>query len=209
MNIRVNALAALALAALLAVPALGVAQEADQDAATTHRMHRGMMREAGEAGHMQMGRGMRQGMRMGGGHLGPHFLIGLKDELELSGEQVAQLEGIHESHYALMTGMREQMEKGHEALMEARKADDYGAMESAIDELARLRTAQAKSFIDVERQTMGVLTDAQRQQFETWKEGAQLFRRHGMQRMRMHMEGGAEGQRMQMRERMHQPGGSR
>jgi Spy/CpxP family protein refolding chaperone len=145
---------------------------------------------------------------MGAGHLGPHFLIGLKDELELSDEQVAQLEGIHESHYALMTGMREQMQKGREALMEARKADDYDAMESAIDEMARLRTAQAKSFLDVERQTMGLLTEAQREKFDTWKEGAQLFRRRGMQQMQMHMhmEGG-EG--AQMRQRMHQPGGSR
>ncbi len=215
MNIRLPAAAALALAALLAVPTPGAAQEAEQDTATMRRAHRGMMRQMGRQG--MQGRGMRQGMhqgmrmgaRMGGGHLGPHFLIGLKDDLELSDEQVTQLEGVHESHQALMTGMREQLEKGHEALMEARAANDYDAMESAIDDVSRLRTAQAKSFIDVERQTMGVLTDAQREKFEAWKEGAAILRRQGRQMMRMHMrhDEDGEGHGMQMRQRLHQEEG--
>ncbi len=210
MNMRFPAAAALALAALLALPAVGAAQEAEQDTtAQMRRAHRGMMRQMGRQGRMSM-RGMRQGMRhmrtsarMGAAHLGPHFLIGLKDDLELSEEQVTQLEGVHTSHQALMTGMREQMQKQAEALAEARRADDYDAMESAIDELARLRTAQAKSFIDVERQTLGVLNDAQRQKFETWKEGAEVFRRQGMRQMRMHMEGEGDGQGMRMRHRVH------
>ena len=212
MNIRIPAAAALALAALLVVPAPGAAQEADPDTATMRRAHRGMMGQMGWQGHMH-GHGMRQGTRMGagmgGGHLGPHLMIGLKDDLELSAEQVTQLEGVHESHQALMTGMREQLEKGHEALMEARKANDYDAMESAIDDVSRLRTAQAKSFIDVERQTMGVLTDAQREKFEAWKEGAAVLRRQGRQMMRMHMrhDEDGEGHGMQMRQRLHQEEG--
>ena len=151
-----------------------------------------------------MRQGTRMGAGMGGGHLGPHLMIGLKDDLELSAEQVTQLEGVHESHYALMTGMREQLEKGREALLEAREANDYDAMESAIDDMSRMRTAQAKSFIDVERQTLSVLTDAQRQQFETWKEGADLFRRQGRQMMRHHTEGMGQ----QRRQRVHQEGGN-
>jgi Spy/CpxP family protein refolding chaperone len=209
---RIPTVAAVALAALLTVPATGAAQEADQDTtAQMRRAHRGMMHQVGRQGRMGMhgmrqgARQMRMGARMGSAHLGPHFLIGLKDDLELTEQQVTQLEGVHTSHQALMTGMHEQMQKQAEALAEARKADDFDAMESVIDEISRLRTAQAKSFIDVERQTLGVLTDEQRQQFDTWKEGAAVFRRQGMRQMRMHMEG--EGEGMHMRHRVHQEEG--
>lgn len=149
------------------------------------------------------------GARLGRAHVGPHFLIGLKDDLELSDEQVAQLEGVHESHQALMTGMREQLQEQAEALREARQADDYDAMEEAIDEMARLRTAQAKSFIDVERQTLNALTDTQRQKFETWKEGAQVFRRQGMRQMRRFMDEERRGMRMQRRMHREEGGGRR
>jgi Spy/CpxP family protein refolding chaperone len=198
-----------ALLLLLAVPA--GAQEAEQDSAEVRQaprgmMHRGMMhRGMMHRGMGQMGQpgGAGMGAMMGAGHVGPRLLIGLKDELELSDEQVARLEGVRESHHALMTGLREQLVKQHEALREARGADDYDAMDAAIEEAGRLRTQMTRSHIDVERQTLAVLDDDQRARLDTWQEGVRLFRRQGMQ-MRRHM-GEGDGPGGQMHRRRHRP----
>ncbi|NIR45043.1 MAG: hypothetical protein GWN99_11705 [Gemmatimonadetes bacterium] len=205
-----------ALLIAVAVPATG--QEAQEDSAQLRRpapqrgmmhrgmMHRGMMRR-GMGPMQQSGAAMRMGGLMGPGHVGPRFLIGLKDELELSDEQVTRLEGIQESHHALMTGLREQMQKGHEALREARIADDYGAMEEAIEEVGRTRTQMARSMLDVERQTQSVLSADQRAKLDSWREGARLFLRRGLE-MRRGMRGEGDGPGMRMRQRRHQPPGN-
>ncbi len=198
----------------LAIPA--VAQEAEEDTVQLRRPQRGMMhggRMHGDMMHRGMGmmRGgaaMHMGGPMGAGHMGPRFLIGLEDELDLSEEQVTRLEGIQESHHALMTGLREQLQEQHEALREARADEDYGAMEEAIEEMGRLRTQMARSMLDVERQTQAVLSVDQRAKLDTWQEGARLFLRRGME-MRRHMRGEDDGAGMRMHRRMHQPPGSR
>ncbi len=193
MRTRVPVLATiLGLVAVLAATGTAFAQADTAQAAQMRRMGRGMMGGA----HM-MGR-----MAMRGPHTGPRMLVNLKQELELSDDQVARLEAIHEEHQVLMQAQMERLREHREAAAEARAEGDYDALERLIDEGADLHKGMARGILDVERRSMAVLTDAQREKFDTWREGARLFHRSGRHGMRGH---GMRGRGMQQRQRLHQP----
>jgi Spy/CpxP family protein refolding chaperone len=185
MKIRVAANGlALGLAALLALAGTVPAQQ-DTAQAAPHVRGRGHGMGMG-MGMMMRGGGMGGFMRAD--HVGPPLLLGLKDELGLSEEQVSRLEKIHEDHRALMKGQMEKLREHRETVGKARAERDWKALEKAIDESAELRAGLAKGILNVERQSLGVLTDAQREKFETWQEGARLLREQRMKHMR-HMRG--------------------
>ena len=105
----------LSLAAVLvlasASPALGQDHAGHQHADQDHRtgmMHQMMQECPMAAGHM-MGMMMR-------GMMGPEALLGQAEELELTDEQVAELEGLAERSAELHAEMREMMDSMHEVL---------------------------------------------------------------------------------------------
>ncbi|MGD8868384.1 MAG: Spy/CpxP family protein refolding chaperone [Gemmatimonadales bacterium] len=191
MNIRFAALGwALVLPVLLSVADVASAQQAQssQDTAQTWR-GRGMGRGAGM--------GLRRGHFMRGGHVGPMMIIGVKDELGLSEQQVARLEKIREDHHALMQAQMKQLADHREAMRQARENDDWDALQKGIDDGAKLQAGIARGLLNVERQSLEVLSAEQRNKFETWQEGLRVF---GRQRMlhRQEMRGrGMRGMRMQ------------
>jgi Spy/CpxP family protein refolding chaperone len=189
MNIRFPALGlTLALPLLLWTADIAAAQ-AEQDTAQTWR-GRGMRRGAA------MGLRGRQFMR--GGHVGPRALIGAKDDLGLSEDQVAQLEKIHEDHYALMQAQMQRMTEHREAMKKAREEGDWDALESGIEEGANLQAGIARGLLNVQRQSLGVLNDEQRTKFETWQEGVRMYWRQRFDRRQdMRGRGMRRGQRMQ------------
>jgi hypothetical protein len=198
MNIRSSTLAAaFGLSALLAFSGPALAQQDTAQAGMRMRMR--IHTDSAMTGqHMQMqgARGMRGHMR--GGHTGPHAYLAVKDQLELSEEQVASLEKIHEDHEPLMQAQMERMKAHREAMQAARAANDWDAIERAIDEGAELQAGMARGILNVERQSREVLTDAQREKYDTWREGVEVLRQH-----RMHMRGQRSGHSMQMRHRQH------
>ncbi|MEE9132120.1 MAG: Spy/CpxP family protein refolding chaperone [Gemmatimonadota bacterium] len=198
----------LALPILLAAAAAPTFAEADasvlapQDTAQAKQAQPGARRGHG----MRMGSGMgmqgmgRQGMRgmmggiMGADHVGPRMLLGLKSELELTDDQVSRLEKIHEGHHALMQAQMENLQTLRESLQKARAARDWDAVSKAIDEGSRLRTGMAQGIVNVERQSWDVLSATQRETFDTWQEGARLFRQQRMRGSRQ-MRGRQMGMR--------------
>jgi Spy/CpxP family protein refolding chaperone len=174
-RIPVIGLALLLPALLFAAPA--TAQQ-DTAQARSRMMRRGMhrMHEGGTMGMMgQMG-----AMRMGADHVGPRLLIDLKSELQLSDDQVARLEKIRDEHHSVMQGMHENMMDLREKMWSARSENDWSALENLIDQRADLQARIAKSLLNVERQSLDVLSADQRQKVETWQQGHRLLRRHLM-----------------------------
>ncbi len=176
------------------------AQVGQQDTAQVGQ--RGRMRAAGRRGRAQAARRQGAGLHVGmdAGHLGPRMLLGLKDELALSEEQVGQLEKIHEDHHPLMQAQMQNLRGLQESLREARSQRDWDTLNQKIDEASNLRTGMAKGLVNVEKQAWEVLNNEQREKTATWQEGARLFQR---QRMRGRDEMGQQGMGMQHRLRMH------
>lgn len=192
MNIRLATFGlALALPLLLStgdVASGQEAQKAQQDTAQTWR-GRGMHRAAGT------GLQARQFMR--GGHVGPMMLVGVKEELGLSEEQVAQLEKIREEHHSLMQAQVKQLADHREAMRKARTENDWDALQEGIEEGSNLRAGIARGLLNVERQSLDVLSADQRGKFETWQEGVRVLGRQRMQ-FRQEMRGhGMRGMRLQ------------
>jgi LTXXQ motif family protein len=207
-----------AAGAVLAVPALLLAIAAaptfagsdasvlvPQDTAQARQARHGARR--GHGMRMGSGKGMqgmgRRGMRgmmggiIGADHVGPRILLGLKSELELTDDQVSRLEKIHEGHRTLRQTQMENLRELGESLRKARAARDWDAVSKAIDGGSRLRTETARGILNVERQSWDILNDAQRQKFDTWQEGARLFRQ---QRVRGMREMRSQGMRMRHRQ---------
>lgn len=173
-----------------------------QDTTQMGQMHRRMMSGARMQHRMMRGH-MQQGHRMGrmGGHAGVGMLLGLKAELELTDEQAAGLEKIQEDHQALMEALHQRLTAAQEEMKKAHEEEDWAAMERGIDQLTSLQAEVAKSQLGVQRDALGVLTDAQREKLDTWREGARLMLRQGME-MRRHQR--MQGQEMRGRGmRMH------
>ncbi len=159
-----------------------------------------------DTAQMRRGRGMHRGAAMGlrgrqfmrGGHAGPRALIGVKDDLGLSEDQVAQLEKIHEDHHALMQAQMKRLGEHREAMRKAKAEGDWDALESGIEEGANLQAGIARGLLNVHRQSLEVLSDEQRTKFETWQEGARVFGRQRFERRQgMRGHGMRRGQRMQ------------
>jgi hypothetical protein len=192
MNTRIAAFGlALALPILLSaadVASAQQAQSAQQDTAQTWR-GRGMRRGGAI--------GMRARQFMRGGHVGPMVLMGVKEELGLSEQQVAQLEKLREDHHALMQAQMKQLADHREAMRKARENNDWAALEKGIADGANLQAGVARGLLNVERQSLEVLSADQRTKFETWREGVRVFGRQRMQH-RQEMQGqGMRGMRMQ------------
>jgi len=192
MNIRFAAFGlALAVPVLLSAADVATAQQAQstQQDTTQAWRGRGMMRGGG------MGLRARQFMR--GGHVGPMMLIGVKEELGLSEEQVAQLEKIREGHHALMQAQMKQLADHREAMRKAREANDWAALEKGIADGANLQAGVARGLLNVERESLGVLSADQLSKFETWREGVRVFGRQRMQHRQGMRREGMRGMRMQ------------
>jgi Spy/CpxP family protein refolding chaperone len=195
----------LALAIVLTSADTALAQQDTTSAVRRARMGAQLHRGARPGRAMMRGAAFGAQGRMGAGHLGARMLIGLKDELQLTDDQVGQLEKIHEGHRSLMQAQMQNMGELRESMREARQARDWEALEKAIDEGAKLHTGMAKGRLNVERQSLEVLNDEQRQKFETWQEGARLFRRQGL-RHRQEMRGERMEQRPRRQGRGNPPG---
>lgn len=200
MNRRIPALATiLALPILLAVSGAAQAQEEDTAQARGLRGWRGA--HVGMMGQ----RGFRAGGMLRAGHIGPRMLLGLREDLELSEQQVERLEKLGEDHHALMQAQMERLREHREAVKQARAERDYDALERLIEEGAELQTGVARGLLNVERQSLEVLTDAQREKYETWREGAAIFGRQRLERWRQMRGHGMRGRGTQRRERQDQP----
>jgi Spy/CpxP family protein refolding chaperone len=196
----------LTLPALLAVSGTALGQNQDTTSARgmwgRRGMQQGMMgQRMGRMGERYLG---RVGMR-GAGHIGPHQLLAFKDDLELSDQQVAQLEQIGEQHQAAMQQQLERLRAHREAMQQARAESDYDALERLIGEGAELRAEVARGLLNVERQSLDVLTDAQREKYTAWREGVEIMRRHRMDRWRQDRDRGMRGRGMQQRLRQPPP----
>lgn len=191
MSKRISAiLTALLLPATLAAAEFASAQDTIQTQrpirARVHRL------DAGAGPGMGFGAGMGGPMR---GHAGPAMLLDLKDELELSAEQVGRLTELRDRHHSQMQEQLKSVNELRTSLREARLENDWDALEQGIDRMAALRTGMAKSVLNVERESLGVLDDQQRQKVRTWQEGYRLLQRQGM-RVGRHMRGMMGGRGM-------------
>ncbi len=198
-------IAALGLAAAVAL-SLAAADEAraqdpgsvtavGQDTTRAGQARRGP-RAGGWYGRAMLPGGARGAGFMRGGGFGPRMMVGLKDELGLSEDQVGRLEKIHEDHRALMQAQMQNLRDLAVKTREAREQRDWDALEKAIDERAKLQTGIARGLLNVERQSLEVLSDEQRQKYEAWEEGARLFRRQDLRHWRE-----MRGERMEQRPR--------
>ncbi len=193
----------LTLAATLAVSGTALGQEQDTTRTRGMRARRGVHSEmmGQRMGQRNVG---RAGMR-GAGHIGPHMLLGFKEELELSEEQVGRLEQIGEDHQALMDAQMERLREHREAMQQARADSDYDALERLIEEGAELQTGVARGLLEVERGSLDVLTDAQREKYTAWREGIEIFRRQQRDRWRQDRDRGMRGRGTRQRQRQPQP----
>lgn len=138
----------------------------------------------------QRGMGLRARALAGPAHVGPGMLLRLKSELELSDEQVGRLEKLQEDHQTAMEAMRDRLSEMRESVAEARSERDWDALENSIDEFARLGAERAKSFLNLERESLGVLNDEQREKLDALQGAARLLREqrfHRWQDMRGRM----------------------
>jgi hypothetical protein len=133
------------------------------------------------------------------------MLLGFKEELELSEEQVGRLEQIGEDHQALMDAQMERLREHREAMQQARADSDYDALERLIEEGAELQTGVARGLLEVERGSLDVLTDAQREKYTAWREGIEIFRRQQRDRWRQDRDRGMRGRGTRQRQRQPQP----
>lgn len=151
------------------------------------------------------GAGFGRAAGFGVEHAGPRRLLGLREELGLSEDQVGRLEKIQEGHRSLMQAQMQQLRTVQDSLRQARDRNDWAALERGIDERAKLTAGIAKGRLNVERQSLEVLNDQQRGKFETWQEGVRVFRRQGIER-RQEMRGrGMRGQGMRRQNRQPPP----
>ncbi len=170
--------------------------------------------DTAQAGQVGPRRGMRGGWMRGGPgfgrgfaaeHAGPRRLLGLREELGLSADQVSRLEKIQEGHHSLMQAQMQQLRTLQDSLRAARVRNDYAALEKGIDERAKLTAGIAKGPLNVERQSLQVLNDEQRGKFETWQEGVRVFRRQGIERRREMRGQGMRGRGMRRQNRQPPP----
>jgi hypothetical protein len=133
------------------------------------------------------------------------MLLGFKEELELSDQQVERLEQLGEEHQALMEAQMERLREHREAMQQARAESDYDALERLIEEGAELQTGIARGLLNVERGSLDVLTDAQREKYTAWREGIEIFRRQQRDRWRQDRSHGMRGRGTQQRRRQPQP----
>jgi len=205
---RIQLAGTLVAASVMATPAVLSAQahehgEASQEAAgMPSGMQGGQGMGQGMMGMMRgqgMGKGMMgmmQGQGMGKGMMGQGgpsaaMILGQKEALGLSGEQVGRLEGIERELGEAHEAHREQMGPLHQQLMEAQQAEapDLDRIEGVLERLAEAHVQGHLQRLRLAQQAMEALTPEQRANV-----------RYGMRLMRPGMR---PGMRMGSRE----PGG--
>ncbi len=77
--------------------------------------------------------------------------------------------------------------------------------ERLIEEGAELQTGVARGLLEVERGSLDVLTDAQREKYTAWREGIEIFRRQQRDRWRQDRDRGMRGRGTRQRQRQPQP----
>jgi hypothetical protein len=115
-------------------------------------------------------------------HVGPAMLVRLRSFLELSDDQVERLGQIRDDHYAAIRTLGDELAEVRQSIVKARAERDWDGLEAAIDEFSRLSAEGAKSGLEVERQSLGVLSDEQREKLDVWQEGVGLYGRGRMGR---------------------------
>ena len=170
---------------------------------------------AQQHGQMHQQRGMQQGMgmpMMGGMHgmmmarPGPGMLLRLERTLELTDQQVQELEGMHaEAHEAMKMhreAAREARRRAHEAMMG--ESADLDAFQDALEEAAQHNVQAMVAMARVHAQAAGVLTDEQTMKLHTLMQAMQEMREgRGMEGPGMgegmHGEGMHRGEHQGMR----------
>jgi hypothetical protein len=167
-------------ALILALPlALSAQQGQGQGQGQMHgQMQQGMHQGQG----MGQGMGMHQGMGMQQGMMGmmmsrpgPGMILRLKETLELTEDQVSQLETMHnEAQEAMHTHQQAAQQarmRAHQAMMG--DAPDLDAFQTALQEAADHGVQAAMAMARVHTEAAGVLTDAQTEKLHTLMEAMQ------------------------------------
>jgi Spy/CpxP family protein refolding chaperone len=142
-------------------------------------------------------------MRSGRGGIG--MILNFKEELKLTDDQVARLEKIRSEHTVYMQERSEELRELRTSMRDARTAEDWDALEKAIEENAKLRGEMAKSRLRVTRDSQDALTAEQKSTLDTWRQGYQLFNRQRMRGRRQDAVDRGTGRGIMRRQRLHQP----
>ena len=186
---------ALLVAALLALPVAGAAQQGQQ--------HRHGQQQEAQGGQMRGMMGMQQGQMMGmhGPMMGmmgmmagpsPAMILQQREALELTAEQVQELEALEERLAKARAGHMESMQTLHQRLAEQAQGPDLDleAYESSLRSLADEQIAMQMAMARAGQEAREVLTAEQREKLRI---GMQFMRGSMMQMMRGRVEGMGSG----------------
>lgn len=169
---RIAAVTALLMSVGIGVEAQMHQHEQAQDSASM-QMARGMMM-GGMMGQGMMGQGMMRMMGQGMGMMAtggpsPMMALRLRDELELTAEQVRSLEALQEEVGSHMEGgMMQSMMAAHKNAAEALKGDDpdLDAYRRGLEDLAGMMVDAHVSMARTALEVRAVLTPEQEQKLE-------------------------------------------
>jgi len=178
-----------AMALLLATSVSGQAQ---QSGMMGGQMHRDTVPAAAPCPGGMGGMGMMQGRGMMGGGMGmmnmmgtsPSMLLSQRDVLELTEDQVAQLEELQQKQQGMMQGMHAGMMAVRSQMQDVMAADslDMDAYRKAVEAMADQMVGHQMQMARFREQVLDVLPPEQREKVRT-----------GMQMMRHMMGGGMRG----------------
>ena len=140
---------------------------------------RGMMRHGME--RHDRGAGMAHGHMMAGQHRGGHeFFLGMREELELTDEQVERLRSLKSDTEKQMIRAKADLEIAQTELHDLLSSEDVdrNGIDAKIDEIGRLQTEMHKAHVHATLDAEAVLTPEQRERHR------QHMRSRGMQEMR-------------------------
>jgi Spy/CpxP family protein refolding chaperone len=121
---------------------------------------------------------MEHGQMMGGQHRGGHeFILGMREELELTDEQVERLRSLKSDTERQMIQARADLEIAQIELHDlfSQETVDVSGVDAKIDQIGRLQTAMHKAHVHATLDAEAVLTPEQREKHR------QHMRSRGMQ----------------------------
>ena len=160
----------LSAAALLLAAAPLSAQDTTRTRAPRPRMEGRM-----PAGPGMMGRDMGPGPRSGGAPA--RMLLGQRERLQLTDEQVRRLEALDATQREALRPNEPAMLRARADLMEAMQRDNIEGARTALDRLSRIRNDQVIAGMRARKEARDVLTAEQRARIDDMRAG-------GMRRMR-------------------------
>lgn len=124
------------------------------------------------------GCGMHGDRPMMRGHAGEPGLLGLREELGLSDQQVEDIEQLQIDNRMTMIDRRAEMQKAQLRLRTLMRDGDAAESEvsAAIDDLARLRADMQKAQYRQHQQVLSVLSEAQQEKLKQLREDRQSQR---------------------------------